>query len=142
MNNCFVYKTLARLENPACSFAYVGENGEITSDKKGIRRLLELADTGADLSRGFVADRVIGKAAALLMVLLGAKRAYGETVSRAALDAFEMHGVAVSYRYLVPYIINRAGDGMCPMERTVWETDSPEEAYELLHEKMKQMKIS
>ena len=142
MNNIFKYTSLNNLRKEGVSFSYSGENGTVVSDIKGIGRLMQLCDEGFSLAYGYTSDKVIGKAAALLMIRLGAENVYGETVSRAALEVFEKHGVNVTYTYLVKAIINRTGDGICPMEKTVLGTDSPEEAERLLREKIKALKKS
>ena len=142
MNNSYRDAAIAVLKNTDCSFSYVGDNGSVRSDVKGIRRLMSLAESGFDLSRGYTADRIVGKAAALIMVLLGAKHVYADTLSDSAYHVFEANGVDVLYRCLVPAIINRTGDDICPMEKAVSCTEDPREAYRLLGEKMKQMKIS
>ena len=41
------------------------------------------------------------------------------TISKPALEYLASAGVSADYDTLVEYIINRAGDGMCPMEATV-----------------------
>lgn len=142
MNNINKFVSLNNLRKKGVSFSYCGENGTVTSGIKGIARLMQLCDEGFSLAYGYTSDKVIGKAAALLMIKLGAKTVYGETISAAALDAFKKHGVTVTYTYLVSAIINRNGDGICPMEKTVLCTDSPEEAERLLREKLDALKKS
>ena len=53
-------------------------NGEniITSNKRGVKALLDLLDSKVDFSGSVVADRVVGKAAAMIYVLLGIKGIY------------------------------------------------------------------
>ena len=69
------------------------------------------------LDGAFVADKVVGKGAAALMILGGVEELFADVVSRAALDLFAAAGKAVAYTVAVPHIINRAGDGICPVER-------------------------
>ena len=52
-----------------------------------------------------------------LMILGGVEELFADVVSRAALDLFAAAGKAVAYTVAVPHIINRAGDGICPVER-------------------------
>ncbi|SHI73137.1 DUF1893 domain-containing protein [Parasporobacterium paucivorans] len=81
---------------------------------------------------GAVADRVIGKAAALLIVLGGGEAAYGELMSEKAVEVFRKHGILYEYGTLVPFIENRTQTGCCPMEETVWDIGNPEEAFDAL----------
>ena len=50
--------------------------------------------------------------------------------------------IIVSYGKLVPYIENRKKDGICPMEETVLNIESSEEAYVKLHEKIQSMQTN
>lgn len=139
MNNSYRDKALAVLRNTDASFVYVTEEAVLTSEYKGIRRLLALVNEQTTLAEGFVADRIVGKAAALLMVLQGAKNVYAETIDQPALAVFRTHGVNVLFRKLVPIIINRAGDGICPMENAVLAVDDPREAFTVLSETVKKL---
>lgn len=63
-----------------------------------------------------VADKVVGKAAAALMILGEVGELHADVVSRPALDLFADSGVCVSYGTAVPHIINRTKTGWCPLE--------------------------
>ena len=60
MNNSYRDKALSVLRNTEASFVYVTENSGLTSEFKGIRRLLALVNEKTELSEGFVADRIVG----------------------------------------------------------------------------------
>lgn len=132
MNNSYRDKAIKLLHDTEATFVYVGRDEVITSDLTGIKRLLALADENRNLSEGFAADRIVGKAAAMLMLLCGVQSIYADTLSKPAYDVFSAHGVKVLFRKLVPVIINRRGDGLCPMEKAVLDIDDPEKAYETL----------
>ncbi len=140
MNNPYRALAFAGLQNQAFSFSYAGENGVIRSKVKGIARLMALVDEGFSLSGGFVCDRVVGKAAALLMVSLGAKDVYAALLSRPAFECFEKHGVNILYGTLTPAIINRTKDGICPMEKAVLGIEDPKEAYAVLKRTLEDMR--
>ena len=84
------------------------------------------------LKNSEVADKVIGKAAAMLLVIAGAKYVYGELMSVSGRDFLEKHGVALSYGRCIDVISNRTGNGICPLEKSVMEIDDPHEGYERL----------
>lgn len=67
----------------------------------------------------YVADTIVGKAAALLFVLSGAKYVYGEVMSKTAISVLEENGILFEYDELVEYTKNREGNGMCPLEQCV-----------------------
>ncbi|MBR6233205.1 MAG: DUF1893 domain-containing protein [Erysipelotrichaceae bacterium] len=83
-----------------------------------------------------VADKLIGKASAMLLVLSGVKNVYTPVLSKAGREVFDKYGVAYEYDTLAEYIVNRKGDGMCPMEMTVKDIDDPKEAFEALKRKL------
>lgn len=101
---------------------------QYTSDLRGIRPLLELAEAGKHFQGWTAADKIVGKAAAMLYVCLGVKEVYGEVASRAALEVLSAYGIPLTYETLAEKIINRRGDGICPMEATVEDIRLPQEA--------------
>ena len=110
-----------------------------TADGRGIGPVLGLYDEGI-LSGATVVDKIVGKAAAMVMTAGGVTACYALTVSKTALSWFRAHGVAVEYETCVDVIINRQGDGPCPMEQTVKEIDSEDEALFALRNKMEELK--
>lgn len=106
-------------------------NNEIrTFDGMGVSDLLWLLREDSDFLRGAsVADKIIGKAAAGLMIYGGVKDVYGSTISAPAIELFNENEVTVSFDKKVPYIINRAGDGWCPMEKACYELQSVDDIY-------------
>ena len=123
------------------TFAAVLTNGKlITSEKKGIAPMMALLKEDMEVLQGaYVADRVIGRAAALLMEKAGVAEAFGEVVSSHALKAFAKSGIPFAYGKEVEYIINRAKNGMCPMEETVLGIEDAEAAYEALKWKLAEL---
>lgn len=104
-----------------------------TISGQGIAPVIDLYEQGV-LKDAFVADKIIGKAAAMIMVLGGVKEVYGKVMSRAGKEFLESRGVKVSYGQCIDMISNRAGNGICPMERTVMEIEEPAEALTALKE--------
>jgi len=96
----------------------------------GLRELLEaIRLNGENLKGGCCADRIVGKAAAMLMVYAGIVHVHGEVMSEAADELLDSRGVAHTAAQKVPQIKNRAGNDMCPMEKRSLTIESPEEAY-------------
>ncbi len=112
----------------------------ITSFERGVKPLLGLLDGERDV-RGFTAaDRVVGKAAAFLYVLLGVKAVYADVLSTLAEGILLGHGMAVEGQTRTERIINRAGDGLCPMESAVENISDPREAYRAIKAKLQELK--
>lgn len=86
--------------------------------ERGVRDLWRLLHEEPELPDGaFVADKVVGKGAAALMAAGRVRELFADVVSHAALELLNGAGIPVSYTVAVPHIINRAGDGICPVER-------------------------
>lgn len=86
-----------------------------------------------------VVDKVIGKATAMLLILSKVKYIYAYVLSEKAKEILDQNQVDYDYEKLVPYIINRTHDGMCPMEQTVYNLTDLNEAYEALIQKQKEL---
>lgn len=106
-------------------FAYVflSKEGEITGYERGILPLLNILDTGKDMRDFSVADKVVGKAAAMLYAKMKIKCLYAEVMSVPAKEILERYEIPCSYGELTEMIRNRKGDGRCPMEQAVANTD-------------------
>ena len=103
--------------------------------RRGVIDLFELSETAPAFLRGAsVADKVVGRGAALLFVRGGVARLYARVISGGALSVLRRGGIEVEYATEVPNIINRAGTGICPVEQLTASTDSPDEAYLLIKE--------
>lgn len=109
------------------------------SEAHGVKPLLSWAADPNDYTGCCAADRVVGRAAALLYAKIGASAVYAELMSEKALPVFERFKISVTAARTVPYIINRAGDDMCPMEKTVLQIDDPDEAERALLKKLAEL---
>lgn len=131
---------LAKEELSRHTLALAKDGEVITSDKRGVAPMVDFLREGKSFSGFFAADKVIGKAAAMLFIKAGVKEVFGETVSQSAKELFESCGVRVSYNTLVPYIINRDKTGMCPMESTVFSVSDVETGVKIIFEKLDKMR--
>lgn len=123
-----------------CAFCREGEI--YTAKGRGIKPLLELVE-GKTSFKGFsAADTIVGKAAAMLFALAGVRSVYGEVMSKRGKTFLEERGISCSYGVLSPKIINRKGDGECPMELVVKGLIEPEEAMEKIKEKLAELMMN
>lgn len=104
-----------------------------TSTLKGITPLVNWLNEGVDIQGFSAADKIVGKAAAMLFILGKIREIYAPVMSESALHLFNKNGIYASCNSLVPMIINRAGTGQCPMESAVAEVDDPAEALQVLN---------
>ena len=113
-----------------------------TSTLRGVKPLVQFLENGAIPSGLSAADKVVGKATAYLYVLLKVKELYSQIISEPALAVLQANGIRVQYGQMVPNIINRKGDGICPFEMAVMEITDPAMAYDAILRKMQEMNIT
>lgn len=112
----------------------------ITSNKRGIAPMADFIREGKNLFGYSAADRVVGRAAAMLFISAGVRAVYAETVSVGAVELFESHKIAVSFAHKTERIINRDGTGQCPMELAVASIDDIEIGVKTLFRALDNMK--
>ena len=125
--------------------AVVVKNNKIAAQElgKGILPLLNLHDMSPNvLEGGDLIDKVIGRAAAFIAINGKVRSVYGEMMSEDAFLLLKQHNIPATYGKLVPKILNRDKSGLCPMEQTVWEVKTPQEALLLLRQKLKDLNLS
>jgi hypothetical protein len=109
------------------------KNGIIhASGGRGISPMLEFIETGLDLKGFSAADTVAGKALALLFAHAEVGAVYADVMSESAVEIFKKFNIRCVHGELVDVIKNRAGNGICPMERAVEYIDECDKAYEVL----------
>lgn len=113
------------LSDDALGCAVCRDGVVLTGTGRGVKPLLQWLAEGRDLHGYRAADRIVGKAAALLYARLGVGAVYAQTMSEGGLAALRGLGIAAAYGVLVPMILNRRRDGMCPIERSVQSIDDP-----------------
>ncbi len=97
---------------------YDGTN-EHHSTQRGVRPLIDFLNSKTNFSAYFAADKVVGAGAAHLYVLLRVESVWANVISTAAKEILERNNIPLFFEKEVPYIINRTGDGICPIEACV-----------------------
>ncbi len=110
------------------------------SEESGIKPMLNFIENNINLKGFSVADKIVGKAAALLFVQAGITEVFAKTISKAGTEILNKFNIKFEYDILAEYIVNRKGDGICPMEQAVSDTDDPNKAYLLLRAKVEALK--
>ncbi len=110
-------------------------NGRGVSD---LYRMVSEHDT--ILLNAFVADKIVGKGAAALMVLGGVKAVYTDVISSAALQLLRNASIEVECSVEVPHIINRKGTDICPIEKLCSACSTAEECLPLITDFLTEMK--
>ena len=128
------------LLNDGSSCAACKGGSEYTANGRGIAPLISIIERSGGLSGFTVCDKIVGSAAAYLLIEAKAGEVYAVTASERAVKLLTAYGVTVSYTKLTDFIKNRSGDGLCPMEQTALKMDSPYGAYEIFKAKLNELK--
>ena len=165
MTDIEIAKEELRREGVTC--AAVKDGKVVTSEKRGIAPLIEWYEDGADSaddsrggeygaddadhvdsaddSRGgemqgySVADKVVGKAPAMMYVLLGVSQVYACVMTNTAKEILTDAGIACSADTLTDTILRDDKADICPMEKAVMDIDEPEAAFDAIKEAISRM---
>jgi thioredoxin 1 len=123
-----------RLEEKRLTLSIVKDGDVIfETGSRGISGFLEAVERlGSGLEEASIADRVVGKAIALLCVYAKVKAAYAIILSEEAKSLLEKYGVYHEWDSLVESILDLGKTGMCPFERLATEISDPKDAYRRL----------
>lgn len=130
--------SIASVLSMACLYTCALCEGDTiyTSTERGVKPLLDWLDSNINLKGFSAADKVVGKAAAFLYVLLGVKEVYAPVMGESAIYTLARNGVQPYCDKSVKHIINRAGTGFCPMEEAVFDITEPKKALATIKSKL------
>ena len=122
------------MHNSPSLIVYISDQVVFQSDGKWLYPLFDLEDYllnhHVDMKLAHVHDKVVGKAAALLMVRLGVGRVHGVLMSDLASQVFETWEIPYSFDQQVERID-------CQTEAILQEISDPEIAYNILYDRAK-----
>ena len=113
----------------------VAKNGGVLfrSKSHGVSDLLAMVSDIGRLAEGSsLADSIVGRAAALLCVYSKIIAVYGANMSEGALSVFKANDIKCEYGTLVPKILNRKKNDICPFDKAVLGTNDPNIALDRL----------
>lgn len=113
-----------------------------TFRQRGVADLFDLY-TGrpALLAGADVADKVVGRGAAALMVLAGVRSLHAGVASAAAMVLLHRAGVAAECEVEVPHIINRQGTGPCPLEAATEGLERPADMWPVIRDFVARLRL-
>ena len=122
-------------ETGMCLMVYEGGSVIFQSQSKGILPQLEAIEAlGSRLKGTLMVDKIVGRAAALLILYSGVVEVHAGVVSRGGRDLLRGAGVELFFR--------EETEQTFPFEATVLGINNPELAYEAIVEKMESLKAS
>lgn len=114
----------------------IANEGKVrTFTQRGVADLYDLLTQEPDFLKGaLIADKVVGKGAAALMISGGIKELYTDIISSKAMDLFRTSDVKVGFGQEVPFIWNRDHTEWCPVETMCSEEESAEAILPLIRD--------
>lgn len=110
---------------------YIEEETIFKSDRHWLIPLFELETfvktNQIDLSKAVLHDKIIGKAAAFLILRLGVQIIHANIISRLACEVFDRYSIQYTYDQLVERI-------SCKTEEMLANIDDPEIAYDIIYD--------
>lgn len=140
MDQKYLNQALDLLTSQDLTCTIIGPETQYTSKARGIAPLLTCYKEQLAPPNCCAADKVVGRAAAFMYVLLKVDALYAQILSKPALRVLEEAGIHTEYGQIVDAIINRTGTGFCPMESAVLDIDDPLEALAAVEKKLEQLR--
>ncbi len=135
MKDLDLARDLLRKSN--CALVIV-KDGQVLleTNAPGIRGFLMALDKiGKNMEGSSLADRIVGEAAAQLCAASHVREVYAVVLSQAGKNVLVKNHIHHEFESLAPHILNMKKTDLCPFEKIVAGSDTPEEAYRRLREK-------
>lgn len=134
---------ISRFHQEKCS-CIIYKGGKFTIGReRGVADLFRLLNDDPEiLSGAFVADKVVGKGAAALMVVGGVRDVHADVISRPAVELLKYSDIEIAYGKCVPNIINRSNTGICPVEELCSACKTAEDCLPLIERFIKEKQSS
>lgn len=117
---------------------YNGQERVYQSDKAILAPLIEyISNKSTAREQVIILDKVMGNAAALLSVKAGAKKIYSPLGSELASITLSRYKIEYYLEKVVPFILARNGEDICPMEK-LSRGKNPEEFYQIIKMRLNQ----
>jgi hypothetical protein len=102
------------------------------SDEKGVAPIFHAANRLNSIKGASLADKIVGKAVAFLSAYFQIASVYTPVASDPAVKVLTAHNIHFEADKVVPMILNRTGDGQCPIEQMIMACTAPGGAYNIL----------
>jgi hypothetical protein len=100
---------------------------------QGIMGLLNaIEDLGTKMRDSSIADKIVGRAAALLCAYSKVSAVYAVTMDENGPQMLRTNAIVYQFEKIVPYILNLKQDSICPFEKLLINISDPKEAFKKL----------
>ncbi|MCF8001687.1 MAG: DUF1893 domain-containing protein [Halanaerobiales bacterium] len=105
------------------------------SREDSVSSIMDLLDENPELLKNsIVADKVIGRAVAMICDCGEVEFCYGTIISNGALDVFKNANIPYEANQKVEYIKNKDNTDLCPIEKLTLKVDNSSEGIEKIKE--------
>jgi len=113
------------------------------SSEEGMRPLYQAIDSLGlpALENSVVVDKIVGKAAALVVSYCRVKEIHCIVLSNRGKEFLERRAVSHYWERLTPEISNKFGTDICPFEKAVKEIEDPYEGYKVVYTLLKELNL-
>lgn len=130
-----------RIHQEGVTLALSNDGKIYTFHQRGIADLYYIYTNSPELlNNAIIADKVVGKGAATIMIAGGVKRIHADVISIPAMKMLETSGIEISYTSLVPHIWNRTHTDWCPVEKRCCDIETISGCLEQIKKFIEQLK--
>ncbi|MDZ7671934.1 MAG: DUF1893 domain-containing protein [Halanaerobiales bacterium] len=124
------------LNNSEYSLIIVKSNKIVYKSKKeSVGSIVGLLENNPEILKdAIVADKIIGRAVAMICDYSSVNFCYGKIVSKGAVDIFEKRNLEYEAENIVKAIKNRDNTDLCPIEKLTLDVDDSEEGIKRIKE--------
>ena len=110
-------KSALKSENCTCVLAL--GNVIFRSSESGLKPLMDWMYSGNNYMGFMVADKIVGRAAAFIIIAMGIREVYAEVISESAKKLLENNQISVTAETVVPEILNADKTDVYPLDKAV-----------------------
>ncbi|MEE3484060.1 MAG: DUF1893 domain-containing protein [Bacteroidales bacterium] len=142
MGNTVILASLIRKRDEGNYSCVIAKNDDIrTFNKKGVMDLYLLNQEEPEFLNGaLLADKIIGKGAAALIIKGGIEEVRTHIITVPALKLLNDNNIKVTYDETTDHIINRSNTDWCPLEKRLKNTTNAEECYPIIDQFIEDLK--
>ena len=99
-------------------------NNKYYDNNIGVKPIITIINKGINLKDTYIYDKIIGKAAASLLIKYQVSYIYGYIMSEAAIKLLDKYNIKYEYTNRVSNILNKDRTDLCPLESSVINCDN------------------
>lgn len=110
------------------TFVLLSEENIITSTDKGLKPMVDLIESNEDFSEYVICDKITGRAAAFLYVLLGIEKVHAKKMAKLAVQILDRAEIEYSYDEMIETVLDENMTEIDPVELSVLRSGSAVQA--------------